>query len=97
MKKHQCLCCGFKTLETRAGYDICPVCFWEDDAYLDFSMEPIVGIYFDREPTVSELLDIPSCANHGMTLRNAQENYRLFGACVKEMLPYVRKPRSSEK
>lgn len=29
--KYQCPCCDYFTLETKAGYDICPVCFWEDD------------------------------------------------------------------
>lgn len=28
-----CPCCGFKTLSERGGYEICPVCFWEDDLY----------------------------------------------------------------
>ena len=27
----QCPCCDYFTLEERGGYDICPVCFWEDD------------------------------------------------------------------
>ena len=26
-----CPCCGYKTLSERGGYDICNVCFWEDD------------------------------------------------------------------
>lgn len=26
-----CLCCGYKTLRSRGSYDICKVCFWEDD------------------------------------------------------------------
>jgi len=29
MKKHTCPCCGYKTLNDE--YDICPICFWEDD------------------------------------------------------------------
>ncbi len=29
--KYRCPCCGYKTLDERGGYDICPVCFWEDD------------------------------------------------------------------
>lgn len=30
--KNKCPCCGFYTLEQPYGsYDICPVCFWEDD------------------------------------------------------------------
>lgn len=28
---HSCPCCEFKTLPTKGEYDICPVCFWEDD------------------------------------------------------------------
>lgn len=27
----QCPCCDYFTLAERGGYDICPICFWEDD------------------------------------------------------------------
>jgi len=33
-KKHKCPCCGYYTIDLDHGYpcyDICPVCFWEDD------------------------------------------------------------------
>lgn len=30
MKKKKCPCCGYYTIEGDF-YDICPVCFWEDD------------------------------------------------------------------
>lgn len=32
-KKYKCPCCGFCTLEEEppGTFDICPVCFWEDD------------------------------------------------------------------
>jgi hypothetical protein len=26
-----CPCCDYRTLSGPGGYDICPVCFWEDD------------------------------------------------------------------
>lgn len=34
MAKFTCPCCGYKTLneEPPGTYDICRVCFWEDDA-----------------------------------------------------------------
>ena len=31
-RKHTCACCGYQVLDERPGsYEICPVCFWEDD------------------------------------------------------------------
>jgi hypothetical protein len=30
-EKFTCPCCGHRTLEERYAWDICPVCFWEDD------------------------------------------------------------------
>lgn len=29
--RERCPCCGYLTLEQRGMYEICPVCFWEDD------------------------------------------------------------------
>ena len=29
--KITCPCCGYKTLDSIREYDICPICFWEDD------------------------------------------------------------------
>ena len=31
MEKYTCPCCGFKTLDNEHDYDICEICFWEDD------------------------------------------------------------------
>lgn len=33
MTKYRCLCCGYKTLDNQGAFDLCPVCFWEDDSY----------------------------------------------------------------
>lgn len=27
----QCPCCGNRSFSERGGYEICPVCLWEDD------------------------------------------------------------------
>jgi hypothetical protein len=32
---YPCPCCGFVTLSERSVYEICPVCFWEDDGQDD--------------------------------------------------------------
>lgn len=98
MKK--CLCCGYFTIENRAEFDICPVCFWEDDAYLVFDKESdsIRALYYEAENIEEEkLLDIPSGANHGLTLRQGKENYRKYGACEKDMQKYTRKPKKCER
>ena len=31
IKKYKCPCCGYYTLDNEGMYDICPVCFWEDN------------------------------------------------------------------
>lgn len=28
---YNCPCCGCKTLGERGGFEICPICYWEDD------------------------------------------------------------------
>lgn len=32
---YACPCCRFLTLPYRGQYDICPVCFWEDEGVLN--------------------------------------------------------------
>ena len=96
MSKFACLCCGFLTLDERGGYDICPVCFWEDDAYIVIKDGEIKGLRVERVISDDELLDMPSGANHGLTLREGRENYRKFGACEEGMKKHVRPPRKDE-
>ncbi|NEW04639.1 hypothetical protein GK047_01190 [Paenibacillus sp. SYP-B3998] len=36
MQKYTCPCCGYKTLESDGHFDICEICFWEDDPYQEF-------------------------------------------------------------
>ncbi|GAA5091248.1 hypothetical protein GCM10023210_18390 [Chryseobacterium ginsengisoli] len=31
----QCFCCGYFTVEQRGSFEICPICFWEDDGIFD--------------------------------------------------------------
>jgi hypothetical protein len=33
--RFRCPCCRYLTLGERGGYEICPVCFWEDDGQDD--------------------------------------------------------------
>jgi hypothetical protein len=43
IEKHRCPCCKFKTLPGRADYDICPVCFWEDDGQDEAEADEVWG------------------------------------------------------
>lgn len=41
MEKYTCPCCGYKTLNSEHEYDICPICYWEEDYFQfeDFDLE----------------------------------------------------------
>lgn len=96
MKKFACPCCGCLTLDERCAYDICPVCFWEDDAYLIVNDGELKAVRVENDVSDETLLDVPSGANDGLTLREGRENYRKFGACDEKMKRHVRKPMKSE-
>jgi hypothetical protein len=40
---HTCPCCGYLTLEERGSYEICPVCWWEDDGQDDPRADEVWG------------------------------------------------------
>ncbi|SRR5581483_2356495 len=77
--RYHCPCCHYKTLDERGGYEICHVCFWEDDGQ-------------DDEDVDTKRAFSP---NH-MSLTQARENYRRFGACDKRFLQHVRPPLPEE-
>ena len=41
--KYQCPCCHHHTLEERGGYEICQVCFWEDDGQDNHDADEVRG------------------------------------------------------
>lgn len=40
---YTCPCCGFPTLHDRNMYDVCSVCFWEDDGQDDQDADEVWG------------------------------------------------------
>src|SRR5262249_40667658 len=40
---YACPCCGYVTLRTRGGFDICGVCFWEGDGQADHDAGRVRG------------------------------------------------------
>jgi hypothetical protein len=79
-----CPCCGYQTLTERDMYQICSVCFWEDDCADDYRC---VGLDPGNDGW--------SFANR-VTLSQARANYALLGACVKEMVKNTRPPQPGE-
>ena len=75
--KYKCPCCGHYTLGVTRQYDICPVCYWEDDPF-----------QFD-DP------DLEHEANT-VSLNQAKENYKEFGAAQENFIKSVRPPKEDE-
>lgn len=42
-QRYACPCCRHLTLEERGGYEICPVCFWEDDGQDEVELHAVRG------------------------------------------------------
>ena len=42
-KVFRCPCCGYKTLHERGGFEMCPVCWWEDDGQDDHNADEVRG------------------------------------------------------
>ena len=55
---YRCPCCGFRTLGTRGGFEICAVCFWEDDGHLTDA--PAEDMVISRLPDAPDGAEIAS-------------------------------------
>jgi hypothetical protein len=42
-QQHRCPCCLFRTLQERGGFEICEVCFWEDDGQDEHDSDIVRG------------------------------------------------------
>jgi hypothetical protein len=42
-KTYRCPCCHYKTLHARSAFEICPICFWEDDGQDDHDASEVRG------------------------------------------------------
>ena len=38
-----CPCCGYLTISERGAFQICPVCFWQDDGQDDHNADQVLG------------------------------------------------------
>lgn len=77
---YRCRCCGYRTLGERGGFEICSVCFWEDDGQDDQDADEVRG-----------------GPNADLSLTQARQNFREFGACERRFLENVRPPTEDER
>lgn len=77
---HKCPCCGYYTYPVPQKDDIGFIC-------------PVC--FWENDVFLTSENDHSSC-NHGITLQEAKDNYKEFGACEYQMLCHVRKPRKDE-
>lgn len=75
-----CPCCGYLTYPTPKEYAVAYIC-------------PVC--FWENDVFTSDE-DECSMENHGMTLNEGRNNYKEIGACSKDMLVHVRKPRPEE-
>ena len=80
MKRYQCPCCGYFTYKAPPNRDTGYICR---------------VCYWENDPYITSD-DEPSGSNHEIALNEARANYLRFGACEKEMVKYVRPPKSNE-
>lgn len=80
MKKHQCPCCGYYTYTVPVNEDCGYIC-------------PVC--FWENDPFITSDSEY-SGANHGITLKEAKQNFLSFGACEKEMVQHVRPPKACE-
>jgi len=78
--KYPCPCCGYITLPAPQEEAIAYIC----------------PVCFWENDVFVKSDDEPSDENHGMTLNEARENYRIIGACTEKMRIHVRKPLPEE-
>lgn len=41
--KYCCPCCGCPTLDSRGGFEVCRICFWEDDGQDGHNADAVLG------------------------------------------------------
>ena len=68
-KTYRCPCCKYKTLHSRGAYEICPVCFWEDDGQDEHDADEVRGGP-NRELSLA-------AARENFTRSGASSTYRL--------------------
>ena len=80
MKKYKCPCCGYYTFESKAN-GTCDIC------PVCYWEDDLVALKYPEE-------DVDG--SNGVSLKQAQLNYKEFGACERSCVVYVRKPKKDE-
>ena len=79
--RYACLCCRYLTLPERDGYDVCPICFWEDDGQDDYDADEVRG-GSNHNLSLTEA--------RRLSLTEARRNFAEFGACERRHTVHIR-------
>lgn len=76
-----CPCCNFLTKEFANDFEICPICFWQDDGQNDMDSDKIKGGP-NKDYSLTE------------ARQNFQRNYTMFRPSDKELFNYTREKKN---
>jgi hypothetical protein len=73
----QCYCCGYFSLSERGQYEICDVCFWEDDGCFDLEKISHPN-HMTLEKGRKNFLEFGACEERFIkdVVKNPESNYR---------------------
>lgn len=80
IKRYSCPCCNYKTFTEPISECLGDIC----------------GVCYWEIDFFIKDDNSPSSANHGLSLNQARENFKKFGACEKSLIDCVRKPFNYE-
>ncbi len=78
---YACPCCGYNTLGCRGDWDICPICWWEDDGQDNWSADQVNGgpnSHLSLSQARVNFLRFGISDPQRDDLRNKQKDTRLF-------------------
>ncbi len=85
--REQCPCCGFVALPERGMSLICPVCFWEDDAF--------VGSRLD-ERSLCNRMPLREARSNFTTLGACDQKMLAYAVPEEDRARFARKPLPAE-
>lgn len=72
---YTCPCCGYKTLEEEHEYNICPICYWEDDWYQFINVDSTGANSVSLRKAQKNYLEFGACEQSVLKFVRLPEKY----------------------